>query len=301
MKELDLVYSDNYLKYDLGADNPISRTKTGEFFQKLKNQSEIKYRIHEAPKATDQDILLAHTPGYLSEVKWSARNRIELDPDTPVDENTLEGSYYIIGGTISCLNMALDGKKVVNVIGGMHHSGSSKGAGFCVFNDHAIAIKKLQSEGKIKSATVIDVDVHAGNGTQEIFYRDPNVLTISIHQDPRTQYPGTGFEWETGSEAGVGMNVNITLPPGTTEEKYLEALDKGITRAKKQSSDITVLVLGVDTYKEDGLGNLRLEVESFKKMGERFKDFKNLAVLFGGGYSRKIPDLWMSFLNGYLE
>jgi len=301
MRGLDIIYSDNYLKYDLGADNPISRTKTGEFFRQIKAQSKISFKIHEAPRATDEDILLAHTPGYLKEVKWSAVNRIDLDPDTPVDENTLEGSYYLIGGTILCLNMALQDRKVVNIIGGMHHSGSSRGAGFCVFNDHAIAIRKLQSLNLIKTATVIDLDVHAGNGTQEIFYRDPSVLTISIHQDPRTQYPGTGFEWETGAEAGVGANVNITLPPGTREEAYLNALDTAIQRLKKFSADINVLVLGVDTFKEDGLGNFLLEEGTYFKIGQKLKSVDKLAVLFGGGYHRKIPDLWMRFLEGYLS
>lgn len=301
MKELEIVYSDNYLKYDLGIENPISRTKTGNFLKKIKGQDEIRFRIHEAPKATDEDILLAHTTEYLNEAKWSAINRVELDPDTPIDKNTLEGSYYLIGGTILCLNLSLENRKVVNVIGGMHHAHSYKGAGFCVFNDHAIAIKKLQAEGLIKKATVIDLDVHAGNGTQEIFYKDPSVLTISIHQDPRTIYPGTGFESEIGSGDGLGANLNITLPPWTREEKYLEALDKALTKLKEFSSDLNILVLGVDTFKDDGLGNFLLEEGSYRKIGEKFKDINKLAVLFGGGYHQKIPNLWMEFLKGYLQ
>lgn len=115
-----------------------------------------------------------------------------------------------------------------------------------------------------------------------------------------TIYPGTGFEWQTGRARGLGMNINLLLSPGTTEQEYLEALDSALKRASEFSSDMNVLVLGVDTYKEDRLGRLNLEQDSFRKIGERFQEFNNLAVLFGGGYSAKIPNLWMTFLKGYL-
>lgn len=301
MKELNVVYSDNYLKYDLGADNPISRDKTAVFLRKFKEDGEIPHKIIEAPKADDSDILLAHTQEYLAEVKRAVVDRLELSPDTPVDENTLEAAYYLIGGTILCSNLALLDKRVVNLIGGMHHASSYQGSGFCVFNDHAIAIRKLQQDGKIQKATIYDIDVHAGQGTQEIFYEDPSVLTVSIHQDPHTIYPGTGFEWQRGAREGLGTNINVPLPPGTTETEYLIALDLVLERTRSFSPDLTVLLLGVDTYKDDLLGGFRLEEESFRKIGERFRNFEKLAILFGGGYSKKIPDLWITFLKGYLE
>lgn len=266
----------------------------------LETDGEIRYKIFEPTKATDEDILLAHTQRYLSEVKRLATNRLELSPDTPIDGERLECAYYMVGGTIMCLNLALGGERVINLIGGAHHASSYQSSGFCIFNDHAIAIRKLQKEGKIKKATIYDLDVHAGQGTQEIFYEDPGVLTISIHQDPMTIYPGTGFEWQAGRGKGLGMNINLSLAPGTTEQKYFETLDSALKRASGFASDMNVLVLGVDTYKGDYLGGLRLEQDSFRKIGERFRNFKKLAVLFGGGYSSKIPDLWMTFLKGYL-
>jgi len=189
---------------------------------------------------------------------------------------------------------------VVNLIGGMHHAGSYQASGFCIYNDHAVAIRKLQKEGKIKKATVYDLDVHAGQGTQEIFYSDPSVMTVSIHQDPFTIYPGTGFESQKGREEGLGTNINVPLPPRTKEKEYLQVLDSVLDRTKNFGSDMSILILGVDSYKGDLLGGLSLEEESFRKIGERFRDFDKLAVLFGGGYSRKIPDLWMTFLKGYL-
>lgn len=300
MKELDIVYSEKYLIYDLGADNPISRDKTIVFLEKLKAEGQISYEIIKPEKAGEEDLLLVHTPRYLEELKRLALNNSEADPDTPVNLGMLEGGLYIVGGTILCLNLALERRKTINLIGGMHHAGSYIASGFCIYNDHAVAIRKLQKEGKIKKATVYDLDVHAGQGTQEIFYSDPTVMTVSIHQDPFTIYPGVGFESQKGEGKGLGTNINVTLPPGTKESEYLKALDSVLDRTRSFRADVSVLVLGVDTYKGDLLGGLNLEEESYCKIGKRFRDFDKLAVLFGGGYSRKIPDLWMMFLKGYL-
>lgn len=300
MKELNIVYSDNYLKYDAEEENSVSKTKVLRFLEMLETKGEIPYKLFEPDKAIDEDILLAHTPRYLTKVKKLAISRLELSPDTPIDEKRLECAYYMVGGTIMCLNLALEGKRVVNLIGGAHHASSFQSSGFCIFNDHAVAIRKLQKEGKIKNATIYDLDVHAGQGTQEIFYEDPRVLTLSIHQDPMIIYPGIGFESETGLGKGLGMNINLPLAPGTTEQKYLDTLDSALKRVSNFASDMNVLVLGVDTYKEDPLGGLRLEEDSFRKIGERFRGFDKLAILFGGGYSSKTPDLWMTFLKGYL-
>lgn len=300
MSKLEIIYSDRYLKYDLGADNPISRTKTRAFLEKLKAEKKFDYEIIEPEDATEQDLLLVHTPAYLAELKRLSRNNLEADPDTPVNQGMLEGGLSIVGGTILCLDLALKGEKTINLIGGMHHSGSSKASGFCIYNDHAVAIRKMQSEEKIKKAMIYDLDVHAGQGTQEIFYKDPSVMTVSIHQDPMTIYPGTGFESQKGEGEGLGMNMNVTLPPGTRETEYLNALDSVIAKTRGFEPDITVLVLGVDTFRDDYLGGLNLTEDSYRKIGERFRSFEKLAVLFGGGYSSKIPELWMKFLEGYV-
>lgn len=300
MKEINIVYSENYLKYDLGPDNPISRTKTRIFLEKLRGEGKMDYKVLEAPRAKEEDLLLVHTPRYLQELRRLADNNLEFDADTPVNRGMLEGGLYIIGGTILSLNLALQDERVVNLIGGMHHASSYQASGFCIYNDHAIAIRKLQKEGKIRKAIIYDLDVHAGQGTQEIFYRDPSVMTTSIHQDPLTIYPGTGFEWQKGEGEGLGTNINIPLPPGTMERKYLQALDSILESTKSFGHDISVLILGVDTYKDDLLGGMKLEEESFRKIGKKFRNIQKLAVLFGGGYSSKIPDLWMAFLKGYL-
>jgi len=299
MKKLKVVFHEKYLKYDFGPGHPLWPDRTVPFLEKLK-----RYKIHHEivvpQKATDEDILLVHSDNYLERVKRLAHERGALSIDTPVNPNVLEASYYSVGGSILALELALKEERVINLLGGLHHAGIFNSSGFCIFNDHAIAIRKLQKEGKIKKAMVYDIDVHAGQGTQEIFYKDPKVFTISLHQDPTTLYPGTGFAYQKGEGAGEGYNLNIPLEPGTDEKKYLQALDSVLPLAKKFPHDVVILVLGVDTFKEDPLANLRLEEGTYQKIGQRFKKFAKLAVMCAGGYSRKTPDLWLSFLKGYL-
>jgi len=299
LEEIKIVFHQKYLKYDFGPGHPFWAGRAAPFLEKLKKYK-IPHEILVPEKASDEDILLVHTKDYLNRVKRLARECGALSIDTPVNPDILEASYYSVGGSIMALEHTLKGERVMNLLGGLHHAGISDSSGFCIFNDHAIAIRKLQKDGKIKKAMIYDIDVHAGQGTQEIFYSDPKVFTISLHQDPTTLYPGTGFASQKGEGAGEGYNLNMPLPPGTGEKEYLQALDSVLPLAKKFPHDVVVLVLGVDTFEEDPLASIKLKEETYQKIGQRFKKFAKLAVMCAGGYSRKTPDLWLSFLKGYL-
>jgi len=292
-----IVFHPQYLKYDFGPSHPFWPERAKKFLVKVKELG-VKYKVVVPQKALDEDILLVHTKDYLKRVKRLAKEGGFLSPDTPVNKNVLEAAYYSVGGSILTCSLALKEGLAVNLLGGLHHAGVSDSSGFCIFNDHSIAIKKLQKEGKIKKAMILDLDVHAGQGTQEIFYSDPSVFTISLHQDPRTLYPGTGFEWQKGEGRGLGFNLNLPLPPGTGEKEYLKALDSVLPLYEKFSPDLLVVVFGADTYKNDPLANLNLEIETYKKIGQRLADKKPLAVLFAGGYSQDVPKIWLSFLKG---
>jgi acetoin utilization protein AcuC len=299
LDKIKIIFHEQYLKYDFGPGHPLWPDRPLPFLEKLKVYK-IPHEILVPKRALDEDILLVHTKDYLERVKKLAKEGGALSIDTPVTPNVLEASYYSVGGSILSLKQALKKERVMNLLGGLHHAGISDSSGFCIFNDHSIAIRKLQKEKKVKRAMIYDIDVHAGQGTQEIFYSDPKVFTISLHQDPKTLYPGTGFASQKGQGAGEGYNLNVPLPPGTGEEEFLAALDQVLPLAKKFPHDVTVLVLGVDTYKEDPLASLRLEVETYQKIGQRFKHFDKLSIVCAGGYSRKTPDLWLSFLKGFL-
>jgi acetoin utilization protein AcuC len=294
---LHVVFHPKYLNYRFGPGHPFWPERA-KVFLNLLNKNKVDYQLHKPKKATDQDIILAHAPEYLERVKHLAKIDGALSIDTPVNENVLKAAYYSTGGTILATKLAFEGKRVMNLLGGLHHAGISDSSGFCIFNDHAIAIRKLQKEKKIKTAFAFDVDVHAGQGTQEIFYNDPSVFTLSIHQDPRTIYPGTGFPEQQGAGKGKGFNYNIILPPGSGETEYTKAVKQGLSLHNKFNPDLTILVFGADTFKEDPLANINLEIKTYEKLGRKLKNIDKLCVLCAGGYSRKVPDIWLQFLYG---
>lgn len=296
-RDIFVVYHEQYLNYDFGEDHPFIPWRAKNFLEKLR-KTKLNYQIITPQRAKDEDILLVHTQDYLHRVKELARTNGYLSLDTPVSEKNLEAAYWYTGGTITALNLALEGRFAFNTLGGLHHAGISDASGFCIFNDHAIAIRKLQKEGKIRRVAILDLDVHAGNGTQEIFYRDPNVLKISLHQDPLTLYPGTGFADQRGEGLGQGFNHNFPLPPGTGENEYLKTLDRAMPLVEKYKPDLLIVILGVDNYREDPLAQLQLNESTYQKIAERVRHYKNLAVLCAGGYHKKVPDLWLSFLDG---
>ena len=297
---LKVVWSSEYLKYDFGPGHPFWAGRGAEFLKLIKG-SKIEYEIVEPPKASDEEILLVHTSGYLKGVRRLHSAGQNLSPDTPLRPGVLEAAYYSVGGSILASHLALSGQKVINLLGGLHHAETAHGGGFCIFSDHAIAIRKLQKEGKIKKAMIYDLDVHAGNGTQAIFYSDPTVFNISLHQDPCTLYPGTCFADQIGEGKGEGYNLNLPLPPGTGGREYLKALDRVLPLYAEFTPDLLILILGVDTYKGDPLANFKLEEDDYFKIGQRFSKFPKLAVLCAGGYSKETPQLWQRFLEGLLD
>lgn len=306
---MKIVYSKKYLKYHFGEGHPFWPGRAEKFIKLLERkkydpasripgEEEFKYKIIDAPKGRDSDILLVHTKEYLEKVKRMVKaGGGYLSADTPVNSDNFKAAYYSVGGTIRAMEIALDEGIAVNLLGGLHHAETDKSSGFCIFNDHAIAIRKFQQKNRIRTAAVLDLDVHAGNGTQKIFYNDPSVFTVSIHQDPTLFYPGTGFTWQTGRDIGQGFNINIPLPPGTGEDDYLESLDKLVPKIETFNPDILIVVFGADTYKDDPLASFKLEKDSYSKIAKRLINFSTKVILFAGGYSRDVPEIWYKFIS----
>jgi acetoin utilization protein AcuC len=177
--------------------------------------------------------------------------------------------------------------------GGMHHAGPAEASGFCVFNDAAIALRWLAQEGL--RAAYIDVDVHHGDGVQWAFFESADVLTISLHQDGRTLFPGTGAVEECGKGKGEGFCINVPLPPGTDDELYLWAFDQVVPRAVRRfAPDILVTQLGVDTHARDPLAELLLTTRGHTAIFERLDRLASRwLALGGGGYDLDVvPRSW---------
>jgi acetoin utilization protein AcuC len=192
----------------------------------------------------------------------------------------------------------------VNIAGGLHHAMRGYASGFCVFNDVVLAIRTMLVAGARKVAYV-DIDVHHGDGVQAAFYDDPRVLTISLHQDPRTLFPGTGLPTEIGVGSAEGTAVNVALPPGTGDAGWLRAFRAvALPAVRAFGADVLVTQCGCDTHHEDPLANLQLSVDG---QHAAIAELHALAhettggkwVAFGGGgygIVRCVPRTWTHLL-----
>ena len=261
--------------------------------------------------ASDQDILLVHTPQYVNKLKTgtlSAREELELE--IPYSSELVDAFWLAAGGSILAAEQALKDGVAVNIGGGFHHAFPDHGEGFCMIHDVAVAIRRMQRDGKIRTAMTVDCDVHQGNGTAAIFagtrtLSEPlpssgqavlgkrplmrgahagDVFTISLHQE--NNYPAQK----------PPSSIDVDLPDGITDDDYLAWLDNSLSSGLRQfSPDLICYIAGADPYREDQLGGLALTIEGLKKRDElvfrvaRAKGIP-LMVTYAGGYAQRVED-----------
>ena len=306
-----LTFDEKYAQYDMGEGHPFRGDRFGNAMkfseaQGLFNYPEIK-RVSPRP-VLREDLLRVHNAGYVDRIFRLAEEGRAYDVETPVSRSILEAALLIAGGGIECGKAVVSGdfERGVSVGGGYHHAGRNYGGGFCLFNDIAVLIEYLRAELGVKRFLVLDYDVHFGNGTSDIYYRDPSVLYISLHQDPRTLYPGTGFVWQIGESEGEGFNVNVPLPLRTGDETYLYALNEVfVPLAEEYKPEIIIANGGSDSHFADMLGGLGLTVKGFYEIAQlvsatadRVCDGK-LVIVPGSGYNPKVlPSCWYALIAG---
>ena len=190
--------------------------------------------------------------------------------DTPVGPESFEIALLAVGAVLQCCDTVASGRlkrafAAVRPPG--HHAEPHRPMGFCLFGDIAIAARYLQQAHGFKRIAIVDFDVHHGNGTQAAFENDPSVLFISLHQDPRTCYPGSGYASEVGVGAGQGFTLNIPFPPGSGDDEYLSAMRNGVLpKLNDFAPDILLLSAGFDAHSEDPLAQIELSEEGFEQI-----------------------------------
>ena len=231
-------------------------------------------------------ISLAHDPAYVDQV-FNARvpEKVAREIGFPMREDIALRARCATGGTVLTCYLALEHGIACNTAGGSHHARRLHGAGFCVFNDVAVAIRVLQADGAIRKALIVDLDVHQGDGTADIFQGDPDVFTFSMHSEKN--YP----------VRKVPSHLDLGLPDATGDEAYLASLEEILPGLLAHDRwDIVVYNAGVDPYENDRLGRLKLSREGLRRR-DRFvietvmRSGLPLAGVLGGGYSTDIDEL----------
>jgi len=306
-----MAFHEKYKQYDLGEGHPFRGDRfvnAIKFFESQGSLSLPQLKIIEPLPVSKEDLLRVHDKDYVDLIFRLAKESRSFDVETPVSPSILEAALLVTGGAIECGRSVFDGKakRGVALGGGYHHAGRNYGGGFCLFNDVAVLVEFLRVKYGVKRFLVLDYDVHFGNGTSDIYYQDSSVLYISLHQDPRTLYPGTGFVEQIGEGAGEGFNVCVPLPAGTGDETYLYALNEiFVPLAEEFKPNIIIANGGSDSHFADMLGDLNLTAEGFfrlscliREVAEKVCDGK-LILIPGSGYNpRVLPMCWYALVAG---
>jgi len=309
--ELAVVWHEALAEYDFGPGHPLAPIRV-----ELTIALARALGVLDAPGVTliepepiDDDMLLSvHTADFLDAVKAERPNaRFGLGTaDVPVFDNMHEASRRVAGATVAAAKAVYEGRAAhaVNVAGGLHHAMPSSASGFCVYNDPAIAIRWLLDHG-VEKVAYVDIDVHHGDGVQAVFYDEPRVLTISLHQNGRTLFPGTGFPEENGGPNAEGFAVNVALPPGTDDAGWLRAFH-AVVPPLVTAFGPTILVSqhGCDSHRHDPLAQLALSVDGQRTAHAAIHQLAHEAcagrwvATGGGGYAlaEVVPRTWTHLL-----
>jgi acetoin utilization protein AcuC len=307
MTDTLVVWNEELLGYDLG-EHPLDPVRV-ELTMALARHFGLLDRpgvTLEAPAPADEDTLLrVHTPGYLQAVRTATPATLGFGlntPDNPVFPGMHEASALVVGATVRAAEAVWRGetRTAVSISGGLHHAMPDKASGFCVYNDPAVAIARLLDLGA-ERVGYVDVDVHHGDGVQQIFYDDPRVMTISLHETPLALFPGTGFPTETGGPGAEGSAINIALPPGTGDAGWLRAFHAIVPSALRAfGPQVLVTQCGADAHRLDPLADLRLSVDGQRATYLALRDLTvelcdgRWIATGGGGYAlvEAVPRAW---------
>lgn len=269
--------------------------------------------------ASREDLELVHTSDYIDAViaasrdPWSFRPSHGLGPgDTPASSGLHEAASLVCGATTMALRAVVEreARHAFSVAGGLHHAHADRAAGFCVYNDPAVAISVLTHEHPGLRVVYVDIDAHHGDGVQEAFYDRDDVLTLSVHESGRYLYPGTGTVLETGEGPGKGFAINLPLPPLADDACYRLALHEVIAPAIHSfAPDVVVAQCGADAHHADPLTHLGLTLIGHRDLVRGIIDAAEescdgrIVCTGGGGYGTYsvVPRAWTMVLASLLE
>ncbi len=296
--QLALVYGPALLSYDFGSEHPFGsvRTKvTLDLMEQVGLLAASQVQVVRPEEADREDLLLFHTRDMLDFVQNACvRGYGYLDGgDTPAVEGGYEAASTVVGGSLKAVQMMMRGETryAMMPVGGLHHAHPGRASGFCIFNDLAICIKRLQRDYEVKRVAYIDMDAHHGDGVVYGFYDDPSVLCIDFHEDGRYLFPGTGELHEMGRGHGHGTTVNLPMPPYSSDQSFIYAFNELVPPLLRNfRPDFIMLVAGVDGHGGDPLSDMNYSAASYLHAVRSLRELASelchdrLAVFGAGGY-----------------
>jgi len=302
-----VIFAPAYRTYSFGEQHPFSPVRVDMTLDLVAALGHPVETLEPEP-ATRDDLLGAHTEAYVHCVEQMSANGADSNApafgigtqDTPAFRGMDEAARWLVGGTLFGARLISEGKakRVLQLGGGLHHAGRESASGFCIYNDLAVAIRALSQCG-LRTA-YIDIDVHHGNGVQEILNEDPAVMTVSLHESGQYLFPGSGEVRELGAGAGRGLKLNVPLQPFTAGDSYREVFEQVLPPALRHfRPDVLVVQAGADAHFDDPLADLMLTTGDYEVLFRQLLEWADLftsgRVLFtlGGGYSfGAAPRIW---------
>jgi acetoin utilization protein AcuC len=308
-QRLRVVWTPEMLRYDFGRGHPMAPDRldlTMRLARELGLLDDVD--LVGAGPASDALLTTVHEPAYVAAVRRADVEGIP-DParglgtdDDPVFAGMHEASALVVQGTVDAALAIVSGEAehAVNVAGGLHHAMPGSASGFCVYNDAAVGIRAMLDAG-VERVAYVDVDAHHGDGVQAVFWDDPRVLTVSVHESGRALFPGTGHPDETGGRHAEGSAVNVALPAGTGDAGWLRAFEAVVPAVVDEfAPQVLVTQHGCDAHGLDPLTHLRVSVDAMRLVTERLHELAHQVAegrwlaLGGGGYAivDVVPRAW---------
>ena len=281
--ELPIVNHPDYVA-KINDDNKFPIKKFGELANYLKEIKIVKDFF--VPKPCSFETLNeAHSKDYILKIKDKSLDLLSQKKiGFPLNDSVVQRSFVATGGTVLASKLAINHGLACNTAGGSHHATFNEGAGFCVFNDVAVAARYLQKKGYARRILIVDLDVHQGNGTADIFKDDSSVFTFSMHC--KSNYP----------TKKTRSNLDVELDDNLEDKEYLEILKKYIMYLNEESFDFVFYIAGVDIHHNDRLGKLKISDQGIKKrdqivIGNFYQKRIPLCGVLGGGYNKDFNKL----------
>jgi len=269
-----IFYDKAIAKYDFGEEYALKGDRFPRYLKLLQMEGILNrpdVMLIKPKPASDSDLLLVHTEEYLHRVNEIAKQHGYLSDDTPIKPSIVKAVRLIVGAALDAGDYIAQNRAKIaqGVGGGLHHAGRDYGEAWCIFNDVAICAEAMVKRHGFNRVLILDTDAHAGNGTMDIFYEDPKVLYLTIHQDPKTLYPNTGFIEQIGKGEGKGYTINVPMPPKADDKCYdliLNRIFKPIVHQFKPQ--VIIRNGGADPHYQDQLAGLGLTYRGLWSIGK---------------------------------